>query len=96
MESDPAVADRLKSVEGSTCRPATKPPHIILVHDESSFDIRTAPGIKLPSGYGAHFLSFDGKERRFLVESAGGRAGTRSTTYSRASPRARSAVSPIL
>jgi hypothetical protein len=72
MESDPAVADRLKSVEGSTCRPATKPPHIILVHDESSFDIRIAPGIKLPSGYGTHFLSFDGKERRFLVESAGG------------------------
>src|SRR5208282_5915447 len=72
MESDPAVADRLKSVEGSTCRPATKPPHIILVHDESSFDIRLAPGIKLPGGYGTHFLSFDGKERRFLVESAGG------------------------
>jgi len=72
MESDPGVAERLKSVEGSTCRPATKPPHIILVHDESSFDIRMAPGIKLPSGYGSHFLSFDGKERRFLVESAGG------------------------
>jgi hypothetical protein len=72
MESDPTVADRLKSVEGSTCRPATKPPHIILVHDESSFDIRVAPGIKLPSGYGSHFLSFDGKERHFVVESAGG------------------------
>ena len=72
LESDPAVADRLKSVETSTCRPATKPPHIILVHDEFSFDIRMAPGIKLPSGYGSHFLSFDGKERRFLVESAGG------------------------
>ena len=72
MESDPAVADRLKSVETSTCRPATKPPHIILVHDELSFDIRVAPGIKLPSGYGSHFLSFDGKERRFVVEGAGG------------------------
>jgi hypothetical protein len=72
MESDPGVAERLKSVEGSSCRPATKLPHIILVHDESSFDIRMAPGIKLPSGYGSHFLSFDGKERRFLVESAGG------------------------
>jgi hypothetical protein len=72
MESDPAVADRLKSVEGSACRPAAKPPHIILVHDESSFDIRMAPGIKLPSGYGTHFLSFDGKQRRFLVEGAGG------------------------
>ena len=72
MESDPDVAERLKSVEGSTCRPTAKPPHIILVHDESSFDIRMAPGVKLPSGYGSHFMSFDGKERRFLVESAGG------------------------
>jgi hypothetical protein len=72
MESDPDVGERLRSVEGSRCRPTAKPPHIILVHDESSFDIRMAPGIKLPSGYGSHFLSFDGKERRFLVESAGG------------------------
>ncbi len=72
MESDPDVGERLRSVEGSRCRPTAKPPHIILVHDESSFDIRMAPGIKLPSGYGSHFLSFDGKERSFLVESAGG------------------------
>ena len=72
MESDPAVTDRLKSVDGMTCKPAAKPPHIILVHDESSFDLRMAPGIKLPAGYGGHFLSFDGKERRFVVEGAGG------------------------
>jgi len=72
MESDPEAADPLKSVAGSGCRPAAKPPHIILVHDESSFDVRMAPGIKLPTGYGAHFVSFDGKQRRFLVESAGG------------------------
>ena len=31
-----------------------------------------APGIKVPNGYGAHFLSFDGKERNFVVEGAGG------------------------
>ena len=43
-----------------------------MVHDESSFDIRVAPGIKVPHGYGAHFRSFDGKERNFLVEGAGG------------------------
>jgi hypothetical protein len=91
MESDPEVADRLRSVEASACRPATKPPHIILVHDESSFDIRMAPGINLPSGYGSHFLSFDGKERRFLVDSA----GTRNTTCLPASPRARSGASRI-
>jgi hypothetical protein len=72
MESDPVAADHLQPIEDVTCLPATKPPHIILIHDESSFDIRNAPGIKVPSGYGSHFLSFDGKERNFIVEGAGG------------------------
>ncbi len=56
----------------AACAPAAKPPHIILVHDESSFDIRSAPGIDVPRGYGAHFKSFDGKQRNFLVEGVGG------------------------
>jgi hypothetical protein len=72
MESDAVAVERLKASADTPCRPAGKPPHIILVHDESSFDMRMAPGIKLPRGYGAHFLSFDGKERNFIVESAGG------------------------
>jgi hypothetical protein len=72
MQSDASAPDRLKMLEARPCRPAAKPPHVILVHDESSFDIRVAPDIKTPNGYGAHFLSFDGKERRFLVESNGG------------------------
>ncbi len=71
MQSDAFAADRLPADTG-TCRPAVKPPHIILIHDESSFDIRMAPGIKVPTGYGAHFKSFDGKERNFLVEGNGG------------------------
>jgi len=72
MESDAFAADRLQPVGDHACRPAERPPHIILIHDESSFDIRMAPGIKVPEGYGAHFHSFDGKERNFLVEGAGG------------------------
>jgi hypothetical protein len=72
MESDAAVTDRLKLLPDATCVPARKPPHIIMVHDESSFDIRVAPGIKVPPGYGSHFLSFDGKARHFVVEGAGG------------------------
>lgn len=72
MESDAYAADHLQPVGDEACRPAVKPPHIILIHDESSFDIRMAPGIKVPEGYGAHFHSFDGKERSFLVEGAGG------------------------
>jgi hypothetical protein len=72
MESAATVTDRLKLLPGATCEPAAKPPHIILVHDESSFDIRVAPGVKVPAGYGAHFRSFDGKERHFIAEGAGG------------------------
>jgi hypothetical protein len=71
MESDAFAADRLQP-DNKACRPEKKPPHIILIHDESSFDIRMAPGIKVPDGYGAHFKSFDGKERNFLVEGNGG------------------------
>ena len=72
MESDAVVTDRLKMLPEATCMPAQKPPHIIMVHDESSFDIRVAPDIKVPPGYGSHFLSFDGKVRHFVVEGAGG------------------------
>jgi hypothetical protein len=72
MESDPIALDHLQSTAHTTCSPAHKPPHIILIHDESSFDIRMAPGIKVPSGYGSQFHSFDGKERNFVVEGAGG------------------------
>jgi hypothetical protein len=72
MQSDPVSADRLQPAADLNCEPARKPPHIILIHDESSFDIRVAPGVKLPAGYGAHFKSFDGKERNFLVEGNGG------------------------
>ena len=72
MESDAVVVERLQSAKETTCAPAHRPPHIIVVHDESSFDIRMAPGIKVPEGYGAHFRSYDGKQRQFLVEGAGG------------------------
>jgi Sulfatase len=72
MQSDPVSTERLQAGDRAACQPAKKPPHIILIHDESSFDIRMAPGITVPPGYGAHFKSFDGKERNFLVEGNGG------------------------
>lgn len=72
LDSGDALAERLKSAVAETCQPAGKRPHIILVLDESSFDITAAPGIKVPAGYGSHFRSFDGKTRSFLVEGAGG------------------------
>jgi len=72
MESDAVVTERLKVPLLESCHPAGRRPHIIMIHDESSFDIRQAQAIKLPAGYGAHFKSLDGKERKFLAESNGG------------------------
>ena len=54
------------------CHPPAKRPHIVMVLDESSFDIRAAPGIKVPPDYGRHFRSFDGKQRSLAVEATGG------------------------
>ena len=72
MESDGAIAEHLKSAPAAACNPARKLPHIILLHDESSFDITAAPGIKVPPGYHKHFRSFDGVARKLVVEGAGG------------------------
>jgi sulfatase-like protein len=71
LESDAEVVDRLK-VGDDTCTASGPRPHIILVHDESSFDLRAVEGAKVPPGYGGHFRSFDGKARKLLVEGAGG------------------------
>ena len=72
MESDAAVNERLKVPLLDSCHPAGRRPNIIMIHDESSFDVREAEGIKVPAGYGSHFQSWDGRERTFLAESNGG------------------------
>lgn len=71
LESDAEAAERLGPAAGDVC-PAAKRPHIIMVHDESSFDFTAAPGIKVPPDYRRHFASFDGKQRSLVVEGAGG------------------------
>ena len=70
------AADDVRGAPAATgsfvCRSQFKRPHIILLHDESSFDITAVAGINVPSGYQRHFLSLDGKERRLVVEGIGG------------------------
>jgi hypothetical protein len=61
----PAVAD-------TACIPTRKLPHIILLHDESSFDLAAVSEVTVPAGYRRHFESFDGKPRRLFVEGVGG------------------------
>jgi phosphoglycerol transferase MdoB-like AlkP superfamily enzyme len=73
LEIDRAVASRVKPLPADDdCEPQGKRPHIIMVLDESSFDIRRAPGVAVPDGYGRHFASADGKTRRLVTEAAGG------------------------
>jgi hypothetical protein len=72
LESDASATENLKGISGAACSPSRKLPHIILLHDESSFDVTAAPGLKVPVGYHQHFQSFDGKARRLIVEGAGG------------------------
>src|SRR5713226_7219729 len=64
MESDAVAAERLKVPLLDSCHPTGRRPNIIMIHDESSFDVREAEGVKVPPGYGGHFNSYDGKERK--------------------------------
>jgi len=66
------VTDPVPMRASVPCKPAHKLPNIVLILDESSFDAGTAPGIRLPEGYERHFTSFDGRRRKFEVESTGG------------------------
>ena len=72
LEADAKTVDKLAPGTEGGCEPAAKFPHIIMVLDESSFDVRTMPGIKVLPDYKRHFHSLDGKERRLTVEGAGG------------------------
>ena len=72
LESDPVVTGALHAPVGAGCRAPAKRPHIIMVLDESSFDISTVAGVNVPPGYRDHFKSFDGRRRSFVVEGAGG------------------------
>jgi sulfatase-like protein len=59
-------------VASAGCVAGARRPHVIMLLDESSFDIRAVPGIKVPAGYGDLFKSIDGRQRTFVAEATGG------------------------
>lgn len=71
LEADAAGTAPPFATAAEECRPV-KPPHIVMLLDESSFDITAAPQVKVPRDYRKHFRSFDGKERALIVEATGG------------------------
>src|SRR5262249_4050972 len=72
LDSDPVANGALGPAATRGCHPPGRRPHIIMVLDESSFDIAAVPGVRVPDGYRDHFASFDGKQRAFVVEGTGG------------------------
>jgi phosphoglycerol transferase MdoB-like AlkP superfamily enzyme len=57
---------------GEQCDATARRPHIIMLLDESSFDVTAAPGVKVPPGYADYFKSIDGIRRTMIAEATGG------------------------
>jgi phosphoglycerol transferase MdoB-like AlkP superfamily enzyme len=56
----------------SSCAPEGKPPHIILIHQESVVQPSLFPGLKYDHRLDGFFRSFDGRTHRLRVETYGG------------------------
>jgi hypothetical protein len=72
FEADRHATETLPPAADFICTPPAKRPHIILVLDESSMDLTSAPGLRLPAGYRDQFRSSDGRHRSFVAEATGG------------------------
>jgi hypothetical protein len=72
LEADTSAADRLNLANVARCDARRKLPHIIMVFDESSFDVTMMPNVIVPEDYTERFRSSDGKLRSLVVEGAGG------------------------
>jgi hypothetical protein len=72
LEADAPSAAGGRLADGWKCEGIAKRPHIVMVFDESSFDITVMPNVKVPANYRDRFRSSDGKMRSLVVEGAGG------------------------
>ena len=62
----------LLSLAQMSCAPAEKPPHVILIHEESVFPPALFPKLAYDKRLDSMFQSFDGRLRRMRVETYGG------------------------
>ena len=60
------------SLAQASCAPTEKPPHIILIHEESVFPPEIFPKLAYDKRLDAMFRSFDGHTRHMRVETYGG------------------------
>jgi hypothetical protein len=59
-------------VDGSQCTRSTKPPHIVLIHQESLVPPSLFPRLQYDRGLDRFFISDDGRLHRLRVETYGG------------------------
>lgn len=64
--------DAARLAAGGDCTPATRPPHIILIHQESVAPPALFPALNYDRGLDTFFRSADGKYRKLRVETYGG------------------------
>jgi sulfatase-like protein len=64
--------DAARLAANADCAPATRPPHIILIHQESVAPPALFPALAYDRGLDTFFRSADGKYRKLRVETYGG------------------------
>lgn len=72
VEAAPAGGPVASFANSTTCSPATPPPHIILIHQESTVPPSNFPGLAYDHAIDPFFRSFDGKVRKLRVETYAG------------------------
>ena len=74
LESTASASRRppILSLAQTSCAPAEKPPHIVLIHEESVFPPEIFPKLAYDKRLDAMFRSFDGRTRHMRVETYGG------------------------
>jgi hypothetical protein len=70
--NDPALPPKGTVFGQTSCKVDAKPPHLIIISDESSMDTTVQPGVEPDSVLAPFFASHDGVKRRMIAESYGG------------------------
>jgi phosphoglycerol transferase MdoB-like AlkP superfamily enzyme len=69
---DPALPPRGTQFGQDRCTVTQKPPHIIIISDESAIDTTVQPGLEPDTVLAPYFASYDGQKRAMISESYGG------------------------
>ena len=72
VEAAPAGGPGAPFARSAVCTPVAKPPHIILIHQESTVPPSNFPGLVYDHNIDPFFQSFDGKLRKLRVETYAG------------------------